>query len=401
MNNGKAIPSRPLRILVCAVEPSADALGAELMKAMRAYASDIKFIGCGGPLMAGEGLASLFPIKPFSVMGPIDALRALPAARRGARLLAEAAAQEKADAAVLIDGWAFARMAAVRIRKAEPNTRLIKYVAPQVWASRPQRARTVARLFDGVLTLFPFENKWFERENIPTRAAGSSVFQNAAKAKQGAGDFRQRHNIDDGKLLVALPGSRFGEVKRLLEPFRETVGRLHTKIPDLHVVIPAAPSVEDTIKESTITWSRQPIIIPTDERYSAFAASDAALAASGTVTTELAIFGTPMIVAYRVGWLSAFWFRSVITTPFVSLINVTAGRAVVPEFLQGACTPENMAPALVSLFADEQVRKAQIEAFPGLVKKLGVGGPPAAEAAAQAIFEWIGAKNSRQAQEIV
>jgi len=401
VNSGNAIPSRPPRILVCAVEPSADALGADLMKSMRANAAGIEFLGCGGPLMSGQGLKSLFSIEPFSVMGPIDALRVLPAAKRGARLLAEAAAQEKADAAVLIDGWAFARMIAERIRKVAPKTRLIKYVAPQVWASRPHRAKTVARLFDGVLTLFPFENKWFERENIPTRAVGSSAFQNAAKAKQSVGDFRRRYNIGSGKLLVALPGSRVGEVKRLLEPFRETLDQLRVEVPDLHVVMPAAPSLEDTIQRSTAAWSSQPIIVPASERYCAFAASDGALAASGTVTTELAIFGTPMIVAYRVGWLSAFWFRSVITTPYVSLLNVAAGRAVIPEFLQKACRPDDMAPALVSLFADEHARKAQIEAFPGLLKKLGVGGPPAAEAAAQAVFEWMGVKNSRQAQENV
>lgn len=401
MNSGNANPLRPPRILVCAVEPSADALGAELMKSMRAYAADVEFLGCGGPLMSDQGLASLFPIEPFSVMGPVDALGALPAARRGARLLAEAAAQEKADAAVLIDGWAFARMAAERIRKLAPQTRLIKYVAPQVWASRPHRAKTVARLFDGVLTLFPFENEWFERENISTHAVGSSAFQSAAKAKQSVEDFRRRHNIGSGKLLAVLPGSRIGEVNRLLEPFRETVDRVNAEIPDLQVVIPAAPSLEETIQRATANWSRQPIIVPASERYCVFAASDAALAASGTVTTELAIFETPMIVAYRVGWLSAFWFRRVITTPYVSLLNVVADRPVIPEFLQEACRPDNMAAALASLIVDARARSDQIEAFPGLLRQLGIAGPPASEAAAQAVFEWIDAKNSLQAQENV
>lgn len=393
MNIGSAFSARSPTILICAVEPSADALGAELMKAMRPHAPGIKFLGCGGPLMAEQSLESLFPIAPFSIMGPIGALKALPAAKRGARLLADAADTKKADAAIFIDGWAFARIAAEAVRSKAPHTRLFKYVAPQVWASRPQRAKTLARLFDGLLTLFPFENAWFEKEGIPTRSVGSSTFQNAAAAHPDAAAFRSRHSIGNSKLLAVLPGSRIGEVKRLLEPFRETVDRLHNDVPGLHVVIPAALAVEEYVRNATSTWARPPAVVTASERYKLFAAADAALAASGTVTTELAIFQTPMIVAYRVGSLSAAWFRHVITTPYVSLLNVVAGRGVIPEFLQEACEPAGMAAALAPLLSDTPVRKAQLDAFPGLLEQLGVGGQPAAEVAACAIFEWINEKN--------
>ena len=161
--SARATGTGPLRLLLSAVEPSADAIGAALMAALKERAPGVEFFGCGGPLMAKEGLESLFPIKVFSVIGPVSALKAWPAALSGARRLASAAASNNIDAAILIDSWSFSRIAAEKIKKAAPNAKLIKYVAPQVWASRPKRAHTVARLFDGVLTLFDFKKPWFEK----------------------------------------------------------------------------------------------------------------------------------------------------------------------------------------------------------------------------------------------
>lgn len=380
--------------MICAVEPSGDALGAALMDALRSMSPGVRFIGCGGPLMAKSGLQSLFSTAPFSVVGPVDAVKALPAAMQGAQMLAKASSSERVDAAVLIDGWAFARMAATRIKKQAPQAILIKYVAPQVWASRPHRARTVAKLFDGVLMLFSFEKDWFKKAGVETRFVGNPVFQSAAQGNADAALFRDKHAIGDAPLLAVLPGSRKNEVRRLIGPFRETVDLLAAEKPDLRVAIPVAPAVEAEVKSLTKDWLRSPIVVPANNRYQVFAAADAGLAASGTVTTELAIFRTPMIVAYRVGWLSALWFRRVIITPYVTLLNIVAGRAVIPEFLQGDCKPAVMAAALTPLLADTPARKAQLEAFPELLGSLGVGGPPAAEEAGKAILGWIGKKKA-------
>ncbi len=390
----------PLKILLCAVEPSGDALGADLMIALREKLhNNVEFIGCGGPQMMQGGLTSLFSIEPFSVVGPLDALKAVPEALKGADILAEATAREKPDCAVLIDGWAFCRIAAARIKKKRPETQLIKYVAPQVWASRPQRVKTLARLFDGVLTLFSFENDWFRDQQLASRFVGNSTFQKAASVESNPTTFRQREGLGQSPLLAVLPGSRKGEVRRLLPPFCETIDRLRIEIPDLKVAIPVAPAVEADVRRLTANWQSAPIFVEANDRYDVFAAADAAIVASGTATTELAIFQTPMIVAYKVGPLSAFWFRNVITTPYVTLLNIVARAEVVPEYLQDACRPSEMADALLPLLRDTPSRQAQLDAFPTLLSALGVGGPPAAESAAKAILDWIGQKKLPQDRE--
>lgn len=378
-----------LRILLTAVEPSADAIGAALMIALKAKSPDFRFYGCGGPMMAGEGLKSLFPITEFAVIGPVGALKALPAAMRGARDLAEAASAEKINAAILIDSWSFSRIAAEKIRQAAPNAKLIKYVAPQVWASRPKRAQTVARLFDGVLTLFDFENPYFEKAGVPVTAVGSSLFAAAANAKHDAAGFRAAHNLGAAPLLAVLPGSRDNEIKRLSAPFGETLRLLTETTPDLRVFVAMAPGKEKMARAATADWPCAPIYVGHGDRFDGFAAADAGLAASGTVTTELAIAGTPMVIGYRVDPLSAMWIRSVATVNYVALINLAADREIIPECLQEDCRPEAMAAALAPLMTATPERAGQLDAFPEILRTLGVGGRPPSEMAADAILRWI------------
>ncbi len=360
------------------------------MAALKARTPHIRFTGCGGKLMENEGLESQFPIERFAVIGPVGAIKALPAAMRGARLLAKNTSTDNIDAAVLIDSWAFSRMAAERIRKVSPETKVIKYVAPQVWASRPKRAHTAARLFDGILTLFEFENPYFERSGAKVRTVGSSTFQAALNEMGDPDGFRSRHGIGAGPLLAVLPGSRRDEVRRLAAPFGDTIELLMRDKPSLRVVIVVAPAVEREVRALTAAWPGRPVFITAAERFHAFAAADAALAASGTVTTELAINNTPMVIGYRVGPLTATWIRSVITTPHIALLNIAAGRAIIPEFLQENCRPEAMAATLAPLLGDSPERTAQLRAFPPLLAQLGVGGRPAADGAAETVLEWIG-----------
>ena len=380
---------RGLRILLTAVEPSADAIGAALMRALTAKAPGIRFCGCGGPLMAEEGLKSLFPISDFAVIGPVGALKALPAAMRGAAKLAQAAAAEKIDAGVLIDSWSFSRIAAEKIKKAAPNATLIKYVAPQVWASRPKRAQTLVRLFDGVLTLFDFENPYFEKANVPVTAVGSSLFAAAANARGDGTGLRAKHGLGGAPLLAVLPGSRDNEINRLTAPFGETIRLLTETKPDLRVFVVTAPGKEEKVRAATTAWPGAPIYVGHSDRFDGFAAADAGLAASGTVTTELAIAGTPMVIGYRVDPLSAMWIRHVATINFVSLINLAANREIIPECLQEDCRPEAMAAALAPLMTATPERAAQLGAFPEILERLGVGRPPPSEMAAEAILRWM------------
>lgn len=251
----------------------------------------------------------------------------------------------------------------------------------------------MASLFDGVLTLFEFENSWFEDVGVEARFVGNSTFQAANRQASDGQSFRMRHGLGDAPVLAVLPGSRPDEVRRLIGPFGDTVRMLLGDKPSLRVCAVAAPAVEDMVRQTLSDWPGEPIIVLPDERFEAFSAADAALAASGTVTTELAICQTPMVAAYLVGPLAEMWIRSVITTPYVCMVNVAAEREVIPEFLQQACRPEALAAALRTLLDDQNAKDAQLNAFSLALERLGVGGPPAEEAAADAILAWIDQKD--------
>lgn len=389
--------SPALTIMLAAVEPSADSIGASLMRELKSLAPDASFIGCGGPEMRKEGFASAFPIDAFAVMGATDVLRVAPRAMKSARELAELAAARKADIAVFIDGWAFSRLAATRLRKFAPKTTVIKFVAPQIWASRPKRVKFVRKFFDGVLTLLPFEPELFAKEGVRAEFVGNPNFQ-AAWASRGNGEaFRARRRLGEAPLLAVLLGSRRREVTRLAKPFREAAEILVREVPGLRIVSPVAQSVEPLARKALASWPGDPILVGADEKYDAMAAANAALAASGTASTELAINRTPMAVAYKVDPLTAFWAKRVKTTPYASIINVAADRFVIPEFIQENCDGRLIASALLELFEDPSVYVEQAAAFDVILKELGVDGPSAARLAATRIIDWAHLGTRREA----
>lgn len=381
--------SENLVVMVCAVEPSGDALGAALMAALKKRAPGVQFIGCGGPAMAAEGLKSLLDIAAFSVMGPVDALKALPAAQQGVRRLAEEAAKAQVDAVVLIDSWAFSRLAVKKIRKAAPQAKCIKYVAPQVWASRPKRAAELARLFDGLITLFEFETPWFEQYGTPTVCAGHSGFQALKNTRGGGGAFRAKYGLEDAPVVILAPGSRRAEIHLLSERFRTAIDMVRRDHPNVKSVIPMAPGRGDDIRAAFDGWDATPLLIGAEEKTAAFDAADTALVASGTLSTELAICATPMVVAYRFDPITAAWGRAVVTAPWASLINIASDAEIIPEFIQEKCRPAAMAAALSRLLSDEAARTRQLDAFPAAMARLGVGGGSAADRAAEAVLAWI------------
>lgn len=361
------------KILLAAVEPSADAMGASLLRALKPLVPDARWFGCGGPLMQAEGFASQFDISAFSVMGFTDVARVLPAAWSRSRDIARTCAEEEVDIAVFVDGWSFSRLCAKRIRQRSPSTKIVKLAAPQVWASRPQRTEFVKDHFDLVLTLLPFEPPLFEAVGVESHFVGNPNFDHVCRAPRSGSKFRARHDIGADPVLCLLPGSRKGEVTRLLDIFGDAVARVAADVRGLRPVIPAAPAVRSLISERAARWPVVPLIVGPEEKFDAFDAADAALAASGTVTTELAITSTPMVVAYRVDPLTAFWARRVLVTQFVSIMNVMAGEMVIPERLQADCTPEQLAADAIRLLTDEKTRTQQLGAFrrllPGLLGK--------------------------------
>ncbi|MEM9810125.1 MAG: lipid-A-disaccharide synthase [Pseudomonadota bacterium] len=381
-------------ILLSASEPSGDALGAALMKALHDQDPDTRFIGGGGPLMIEAGLENPLPTDQLAVMGPTDVLAVIPRALGLASALGKLSHAHKPDAAILIDSWSFSKVVAEKIRARSPDTKLIKLGVPQVWASRPHRAQTAAELFDLLLCLLPFEPAYFTAVGGKAEFVGNPNFQNAASHPRSGPAFRARHTIGDAPLLLMLPGSRSGEVKRLLPVYQQTLGELRGKIPGLKIAIITAQAVEAKVRADVSTWGHDIIIVPPQERFNAFDAGDVALAASGTVSTELALTGTPMVITYKVGPIAAYYAKKILTTPYVTVLNIAADDEVIPERLQDECMPSQLSADIVRLFQDDDARRRQISAFRRLLPNL-IGSHDAAEAAAQAIRTLIDEKSSR------
>ena len=362
MTERQALIKPELIFLACG-EPSGDALGAGLMHGLKDLTGGaVRFAGVGGERMTAEGLASLFPIHDLATMGLLEIIPRIRQIQRRIRETVDAILDLRPAAVVTIDAPGFSFRVAKRLRARGAQMPIIHYVAPQVWAWRPRRARETARLFDHLMVLLPFEPDYFEKEGLPTSYVGHPAIE---LTKGGDGDgFRAHHGIPTvAPLLGVLPGSRRVEIGRLLPAFRGAVEKVHQQIPDLHVVVPTVETVDARVRAEVETWPMPVTVIAPDEKADAFVAIDAALAASGTVTLELAMSGTPMVVAYRASALTAFVVRRLIKLRHVALPNVILDEGVIPERLQEDCTPETLSTVLLDLFRQPDSRAAQLAGF--------------------------------------
>jgi lipid-A-disaccharide synthase len=294
----------------------------------------------------------------------------------------------KPDAVVTVDSPGFCLRLAHHLRGS--GIPIIHYVAPQLWAWGPFRARKLKKRVDHIMALLPFEVPFFAKYGVACTYVGHPAID--AGAGQGDGKaFRQRHGIAaDAPLLCVLPGSRAGEVRRMLPVFGEALRLLKDKHSDVSAVIPVVDSVAGLVSDMTRDWPPH-LVVDMAERFDAFAAANCAMAKSGTVTLELALAGVPMVVAYRISPLSAFLVRRRgISVEPASLGNLLAGREVAPECLQEECTPENIAARADEILGSEQVRAKQREAFKDVTKALGDRNPPPSERAAKVVLDMIG-----------
>ena len=372
--------------MLVAGEPSGDALGAPLMRALRAASADpVEFTGIGGEEMAREGLYSIIAMSDLSVMGLAEIL---PRARQLLGHISRAAqfaSASRPDVLVTIDSPGFNFRLARRL--AGQGIPLVHYVAPSVWAWRPGRARKIARLFDHLLAILPFEPPYFERHGLPCTFVGHSVTEQAVAGDSGP-RFRSNHGIaGDVQLVAVLPGSRRTETDRLLPPFGEAVSRLAQENSALRIVVPTVPGVDDQVRTAAKRWAGEPVIVAdAEDRAAAFAASDVALAASGTVTLELALAGVPMVVAYRMNPLTSAIVRAQAKIDYPSIINVILDRPAIPELLQGACKPAGLAREVMKLLTDANARARQVEDARKAMAQLGVGGKRPSERAADVVL---------------
>ena len=385
-----------MRAFLIAGEPSGDALGAALLNGLRQLDPDLSIAGVGGPLMAAEGLTSLFPMSELSVMGLVEVLPKYRALKRRIAETAEAALAFRPDVLITIDSPDFCLRVARRVREAAPGIRTVHYVAPSVWAWRPGRAERMAEVIDHVLAILPFEPPLMHEAGMSCDFVGHPVVSQRRATPDEAAAFRAGHDIaPDAPLVLCLPGSRRGEVARLGGRFDEALMRLRDRVPEIRVVLPTVPGVADMVGTMAKRWPSAPVVVEdAAEKRAAFAAADLALAASGTVSLELAANAVPMVIGYDMAPLSRMLVGWLLKTDTVTLVNLVSETRAVPEFLGRRCQPGPMAAALVGLLDDEAMRGEQLAAMELTMERLGRGGEPPGLRAARSV---IGALEPRAA----
>jgi lipid-A-disaccharide synthase len=387
-----------MRVFLIAGEPSGDKLGGALMEALARLVPGVAFDGVGGPMMAAGGLVSRFAMDELSVMGIAEVLPRYRQLKRRIAETAAAVAGTRPDVLITIDSPDFCLRVAKKVRAADRTIRIVHYVAPSVWAWRPGRAAKMARHVDQVLALLPFEPPFFEAVGLRCDFVGHPIAAEPQAGPDEVAAFRRGAGLGAAPVAVVLPGSRRSEVERLAPVFGAALGPVVAAHPGLRVVVPAAAPVADVVAEAAAEWPGDPHVL--DPRgmdpelaqmvkRAAFASGTVALAASGTVSLELAAAGTPMVVAYDMSWLSWQIMSRMARIDTVTLVNLVADSRTVPEFLGPACRPDPIAHALNALIDDPARRALQLDAMATTMARLGRGGEAPGMRAARAVLDGL------------
>lgn len=367
--------TRPLRVYLVAGEESGDQLGAGLMRALRAANPDrdVAFLGLGGERMRREGLDPIFPMEEVSVMGILPVIAALPGiVRRAYRVIADVVAQDP-DVLIIIDSPDFTQPIAKRVHRRAPHIAIVNYVSPSVWAWRPGRARKMRGYVDHVLALKPFEPEAHRRlGGPPCSYVGHPLIEKSDLLRPGRGE---RTGLGQGPLeLLVLPGSRRSELRRLAGPFEGALARFREGFAgDMRVTLPAVPHLVQDISVITRDWRVKPeIVVGEEAKFAAFRKAHLALAASGTVTLELALAGVPMVVAYKVSRLEE-QLKYLIKVDTIVLANLILGENIIREYIQADCEAGNLGNALLALAVEGEARARQVKAFTRLDRAMDIG----------------------------
>ena len=364
-----------LTVYLVAGEPSGDLLASRLMRALKKKTGgDVRFYGVGGETMAQEGLTSLFDSSELAVMGLMEVIPSIPRILKRISQTVQDIVDKKPDVVVTVDSWSFSARVNKALKARKTGIPQFHYVAPQVWAWKKKRAKTCGRYIDELFALLPYEPPYFEPHGLKTDFVGHPVVEGGASKGDGAA-FRKEYGIAaDAPLLCVLPGSRRSETKYLLPVFQETVSRLKRKYPALRVVVPTVVTVAEKVKKAVASWD-VPVTVVTGEkaRYDAFAAANAALAASGTVALELAMARVPYCIAYKMNPISSFLAPLVVKGKYVNLVNILADKLIVKEFLLKNCRADWLANEVDLLLSDETYRQTQISQASQVLNLLGAG----------------------------
>ncbi|MBJ2231365.1 lipid-A-disaccharide synthase [Pseudomonas simiae] len=344
-----------LRIALVAGEASGDILGAGLMRALKAQHPAVEFIGVGGPLMQAEGLTSYFPMERLSVMGLVEVLGRLRELLARRKLLIQTLIEEKPDVFIGIDAPDFTLNIELKLRQAGIKT--VHYVSPSVWAWRQKRVLKIREGCDLMLTLLPFEARFYEEKGVPVRFVGHTL-ADAIPLQADRAAARAELGLPYGPLVALMPGSRGGEVGRLASVFFDAAERLLALKPGVRFVLPCASPQRRAQIETLLEGRNLPLTLLDGQSHLALAACDAVLIASGTATLEALLYKRPMVVAYRLAPLTFWILKRMVKSPYISLPNLLAQRLLVPELLQDDATPEALAQTLLPLIdgGEEQTR---------------------------------------------
>lgn len=382
-----------MKAFVIAGEPSGDKLGAALMAGLKA-STHVAFAGIGGPLMQSEGLRSQFPMDELSVMGLAEILPKYFDLKRRIVETAAAIVAQKPDVLITIDSPDFCLRVA-KLVKAQSDIPTVHYVAPTVWAWRAGRAAKMAAHIDHVLALFPFEPPYMTAAGMTCDFVGHPVVAELVASDAEAMAFRTTHAIGGAPLILALPGSRKGEVSRLADRFGAALRDVLAARPDARIVVPCAGPVYTMVKDMTAHWPGHPILIAPgdDAKAAAFKAADVALAASGTVSLELAANDTPMVIAYDMAWLSRVLISRMLKVDTVTLVNLVSDTRTIPEYIGANCVPQDIAKGVLNVMASPDVQR---DAMASTMKRLGAGQTPPGLRAAQSVLGFLATVQDQQ-----
>lgn len=379
-------------VFIVAVEASGDSLGAALIEDLQQEERSISVGGIGGNKMSDIGISSDFDISPLAILGLFEGVKAYPIVRKRVREAVQIIMANKPRSVVLIDSWGFMLRVAWGLRKAGYAGKIIKYVAPQVWAMRAGRAKTLANAVDHLLSIQLMDAPYFEPHGLPVTYVGNPMFDQDYRSGSGA-ELRDELGIkENAPVLAVMFGSRRSEIERLSEPFAEALELLTAEFPELIVVSPVSSAITDEVDTAVRSDPRlQPVrLLPEGAKFDIFAAADAALACSGTVTTQLASAGVPTVVAYKLHPLTFHIAKHLFRPNYISLVNIAADKLLMPEFIQHDCTGEKLAGAIAPNLRDADFNKSARDALTAQTDAMKGEGGRASLKAARAVIDIIG-----------
>lgn len=380
-------------VYIVAVENSADHLGVELIQHIRAQTSGVTLMGIGGSAMAAEGIVSEIDISGLAILGFVEGLKSYPMILDRVQAAIESVMSHNPEAVILIDSWGFMIRVAKGLKKAGYEGHIIKYLAPQVWAMREGRSKILAQHVDHLLTIHSFDAPYFEKHGLPVCYVGNPIFD--TDYRQGDGEKLRRElgiNLKDEVVSVFF-GSRLSEIQQLAKPFADAVEILKSQRPELKFISPVSASIATDVNAAAGADLRLQsiILLPEARKFDVFAASDVALACSGTVTTQLACAGVPSVVAYRLNGLTYAAAKRLYKPDYISIVNIAADEALMPEFVQGDVTGDKLALAVTQYLEDSDLRVSASSDLIAQTDAMKGKGGSASERAALTVLDIIGA----------